>query len=169
MTQVKARPDELAAGTAGIGSASHLGGMLLNSALGTDVELVGYKGAGPAMNDLVGGHIAFMVDVSTTALPQIRAGTVRPLAVLRGQRIAALPDVPTTAETGLEGMEANIWNLLLAPQGTPRPVMDRLAGALREVTEDPGIRQKLAQLGVEPSVQGGMPAPQIEAAGVSAD
>ena len=121
---VKEHDAELTAGTAGVGSASHLGGLLLNSALGTEVELVGYKGAGPAMNDLVGGHIDYMIDVSTTALPQIAAGTVRPLAVLRVERIAALPDVPTMAETGLPNMEANIWNLLLAPKGTPQPVVD---------------------------------------------
>jgi tripartite-type tricarboxylate transporter receptor subunit TctC len=159
---VKAHQDELTAGTAGIGSASHLGGMLLNAALGTNVELVGYKGAGPAMNDLVGGHIDFMIDVSTTALPQIKAGTVRPLAVLRAQRIAALPDVPTTAETGLENMEANIWNLLLAPKGTPQPVVDRLTSTLDEVTRDPAVQEKLAQLGVEPSGQDNMSGPQIE-------
>jgi tripartite-type tricarboxylate transporter receptor subunit TctC len=181
---VKAHQDELTAGTAGIGSAAHLGGMLLNSALGTNVELVGYKGAGPAMNDLVGGHIDFMIDVSTTALPQIKAGTVRPLAVLRAERIAALPDVPTTAETRLENMEANIWNLLLAPKGTPQPVMDRLARSLREVTQDPAIKEKLALLGVEGSAQDNLSTSQIEefvqaetarwrsvieAAGVSAD
>ena len=181
---VKEHDAELTAGTAGVGSASHLGGLLLNSALGTDVELVGYKGAGPAMNDLVGGHIDFMIDVSTTALPQISAGAVRPLAVLRRERLAALPDVPTTAETGLANMEANIWNLLLAPAGTPQPVVDRLAGALHDVTQDPAVQEKFAQLGIVPPDAANTPAPQIEqfvqteiarwqevikAAGISAD
>ena len=181
---VKQHDSELTAGTAGVGSASHLGGLLLNSALGTDVELVGYKGAGPAMNDLVGGHIDYMIDVTTTALPQITAGTVQPLAVLRAERIAALPDVPTMAETGLAGMEANIWNLLLVPAGTPQPIVDRLSGALGEVTLDPAVQQKFAQLGVVPPGTEKMPAPEIKnfvqteadrweevikAAGVSAD
>ena len=160
---VKEHDAELTAGTAGIGSASHLGGLLLNSALGTQVELVGYKGVGPAMNDLVGGHINFMIDVSTTALPQITAGTVRPLAVLRHERIAALPDVPTMAETGLKNMEATIWNLLLVPAGTPQPVLDRLSGALREVTQDPGVQAKLAPLGVVPPSAEKTSAPEIEA------
>ena len=181
---VKEHDAELTAGAAGVGSASHLGGLLLNSALGTDVELVGYKGAGPAMNDLVGGHIDYMIDVSTTALPQIAAGTVRPLAVLRAERIAAQPDVPTMAETGLPNMEANIWNLLLAPNGTPQPVVDRLSGGLHEVTQDPTVQQQFAQLGIVPPTAETTPAPQIEefvqtetdrwqgvikAAGVSAD
>lgn len=175
---------ELTAGTAGIGSAAHLGGLLRNSALGTKVELVSYKGAGPAMNDLVGGHIDYMIDVSTTALPQIAVGTVRPLAVLRSERIAALPDVPTTAETGLANMEANIWNLLLAPNGTPQPMVDRLTGVLHDVTQDPAVQERFAQLGIVPPGPDNTPAPQIEefaqtetarwqgmikAAGVSAD
>jgi tripartite-type tricarboxylate transporter receptor subunit TctC len=136
------------------------------------------------MNDLVGGHIDFMIDVSTTALPQITSGTVRPLAVLRHERIAALPDVPTMAETGLANMEANIWNLLLAPAGTPQSVVDRLTGALRDVTQDPAVQERFAQLGIVPPDATSTPAPQIEqfvqteiarwqevlkAAGVSAD
>ena len=159
---VKEHDAELTAGTAGVGSASHLGGLLLNW-LGTDVELVGYKGAGPAMNDLVGGHIDYMIDVSTTALPQIAASTVRPLAVLRVERIAALPDVPTMVETGLQNMEANIWNLLLAPKGTPQPIVERLTGVLHDVTQDPAVQGKFAQLGIVPPGPDNLPAPQIEA------
>jgi tripartite-type tricarboxylate transporter receptor subunit TctC len=107
ITYAKEHQDELNCGTAGTGSAAHLGGLLLNAALGTQIQLVGYKGAGPAMTDLMGGQIDCMVDVTTTAVPQIKAGTVRPLAVLRAQRIAVVPDVPTTAEVGLQNMEAN--------------------------------------------------------------
>ena len=125
-----------------------------------------------------------MIDITTTALPQIAAGTVRPLAVLRADRIAALPDVPVMAETGLAGMEANIWNLLLVPAGTPQPIVDRLSSALGEVTLDSAVQQKFAQLGVVPSGTEKMPAPEIKnfvqteadrreevikAAGVSAD
>jgi tripartite-type tricarboxylate transporter receptor subunit TctC len=180
----KEHQDELNCGTAGIGSAAHLGGLLLNAALGTEIELVGYKGAGPAMNDLVGGQIDCMVDVTTTAVPQIKASTVRPLAVLRAQRIAVVPDVPTTAEVGLQNMEANIWNVLLAPKGTPQPVLDHLAAALRETMQDPTVKERLAQLGVElPTQKEATPAeirayiqaevdrwlPVIKAAGVSAD
>jgi tripartite-type tricarboxylate transporter receptor subunit TctC len=180
----KEHQDEINCGTAGIGSAAHLGGLLLNAALGTKMELVGYKGAGPAMNDLMGGQIDCMVDVTTTAVPQIKAGTVRPLAVLRAQRIAVVPDVPTTAEVGLQNMEANIWNVLLAPKGTPKPVLDRLATALRETMQDPAVKERLAQLGVElPTQTQTTPAeirayiqaevdrwlPVIKAAGVSAD
>jgi tripartite-type tricarboxylate transporter receptor subunit TctC len=180
----KEHQDEINCGTAGVGSAAHLGGLLLNAALGTKMELVSYKGAGPAMNDLMGGQIDCMVDVTTTAVPQIKAGTVRPLAVLRAQRIAVVPDVPTTAEVGLQNMEANIWNVLLAPKGTPQPVLDRLATALRATMQNPAVQERLAQLGVElPSQTQATPAeirayiqaevdrwlPVIKAAGVSAD
>jgi tripartite-type tricarboxylate transporter receptor subunit TctC len=117
-------------------------------------------------------------------MPQIKAGTVRPLAVLRAQRIAVVPEVPTTAEVGLNNMEAKIWNVLLAPKGTPKPVLDRLAAALHETMQDPAVRERLAQLGVEPPTQPQVtPAeirayiqaeidrwlPVIKAAGVSAD
>ena len=150
ITYAKEHQNELNCGTAGVGSAAHLGGLLLNAALGTNIELVSYKGAGPAMNDLMGGQIDCMVDVTTTAVPQIKADTVRPLAVLRAQRIDVVPEVPTTAEVGLNNMEANIWNVLLAPKGTPQPVLDRLTTALHETMEDPAVRERLAKLGVQP-------------------
>jgi tripartite-type tricarboxylate transporter receptor subunit TctC len=184
ITYAKEHQDELNCGTAGTGSAAHLGGLLLNAALGTQIQLVGYKGAGPAMTDLMGGQIDCMVDVTTTAVPQIKAGTVRPLAVLRAQRIAVVPDVPTTAEVGLQNMEANIWNVLLAPKGTPQPVVDRLATALRETMQEPAVKERLAELGVElPTQTQATPAeirayiqaevdrwsPVIKAAGASAD
>ena len=148
------------------------------------MELVSYKGAGPAMNDLMGGQIDCMFDVTTTAVPQIKAGMVRPLAVLRAERIAVVPDVPTTAEVGLQNMEANIWNVLLAPKGTPQPVLDHLATALRATMQDPAVQERLAQLGVElPTQTQATPEairayiqaeidrwlPVIKAAGVSAD
>lgn len=149
-TYAKEHQDELNCGTAGVGSAAHLGGLLLNAALGTNIELVSYKGAGPAMNDLMGGQIDCMVDVTTTAVPQIKADTVRPLAVLRAQRIDVVPEVPTMAEVGLNNMEANIWNVLLAPKGTPQPVLDRLTTALHETMDNPAVRERLAKLGVQP-------------------
>ena len=184
ITYAKEHQDQINCGTAGVGSAAHLGGLLLNAALGTQIELVSYKGAGPAMNDLMGGQIDCMVDVTTTAVPQIKAGMVRPLAVLRAERIAVVPDVPTTAEVGLQNMEANIWNVLLAPKGTPQPVLDRLTTALHEAMQDPAVQERLAQLGVElPTQTQATPEeirayiqaeidrwlPVIKAAGVSAD
>jgi tripartite-type tricarboxylate transporter receptor subunit TctC len=147
---VREHQADLTCGTGGVGSAPHLGGLLLNAALGTDVRLVNYKGAAPAMTDLIGGHIDYMIDASTTVVPQVKAGTVRPLAVLSGQRIAALPDVPTMAEAGLENMEADIWHVLLAPKGTPKPVVDRLGTALRTALQDGSVRERLAELGIQP-------------------
>lgn len=146
---VKAKNKELNFGTAGVGSASYLGGVMLNSALGTDVQPVHYRGAGPAMNDVIGGQIQYMVDVSTTALPQIRGNTVRAITVLRSTRIAALPDVPATPEEGMPGLDFSVWNVLLAPAGTPRPIIDRLNVALRETLKDPALIDRLAELGIE--------------------
>ncbi|MEW6254907.1 MAG: tripartite tricarboxylate transporter substrate-binding protein [Pseudomonadota bacterium] len=146
---VKAKDTQLNFGTAGVGSASYLGGVMLNSALGTNVPPVHYRGAGPAMNDVIGGQIQYMVDVSTTALPQIRGNTVRPITVLRSQRIASLPDLPATPEEGMPGLDFSVWNVLLAPAGTPRPIIDRLNVALRAALADPTLAARLAELGIE--------------------
>jgi tripartite-type tricarboxylate transporter receptor subunit TctC len=181
---VRKNQNELTCGTGGIGSAPHLGGLLLNAALGTDVRLVNYKGAAPAMNDLIGGHIDYMIDASTTVVPQVKAGTVRPLAVLSEQRIAALPDVPTMAEAGLKNVQADIWHVLLAPKGTPKPILDRLGVVLHGVLQDASVREQLTKLGIQPSGRDDMTSegiktfihteierwrPVIKAAGISAE
>jgi tripartite-type tricarboxylate transporter receptor subunit TctC len=181
---VRENQASLTCGTGGVGSAPHLGGLLLNAALGTNVQLVNYKGAAPAMTDLIGGHIDYMIDASTTVVPQVKADKVRPLAVLSEQRIAALPDVPTMAEAGLKNMEAEIWHVLLAPKGTPKPIVDRLGTALHVALQDSNVREQLAALGIEPPSEDGMTSedirvfvkteierwgPVIQSAGVSAD
>lgn len=146
---VRANETKLNAGTAGPGSSSHMGAAMLNVRLGTKVNLVAYRGTGPAMNDLIGGQIDYMVEVSLTASPQIQAKTVRPLAVFRSARISTLPDVPSTNEFGVAGLDFPVWLGLLAPKGTPQPIVEKLNAAIRKATQDPGLRARLTPLGLE--------------------
>jgi tripartite-type tricarboxylate transporter receptor subunit TctC len=137
-------------GTAGVGSATHLGGLLVNAALGTNATPVAYKSSGPAMTDLIAGHIDFLIDVSSTALPQIRSGTVTPVAVLRTERVPSAPEVPGAKDLGLPSLDSSIWTVFLAPAGTPKPIVERLNHSLRTALEDSEVKGKLVQLGVEP-------------------
>lgn len=145
----KANQKTMNFGTAGVGSAAYLGGVMLNSMLGTDVTPVHYRGAGPAMADVMAGQLDYMVDVSTTALPQIQGGTVHPIAVLRSTRISALPDLPATPEAGLPGVDFSVWNVVMAPKGTPEPIVDRLNQALRRTLADATVRERLKQYAIE--------------------
>jgi tripartite-type tricarboxylate transporter receptor subunit TctC len=145
----KANRSKMNFGTAGVGSASHLGGAMLNFALGTQVQPVHCRGVAPAMNDLMAGQIDYMVDVSTTSVPQIQGGSVVPIAVMRSKRLSALPDVPASTESGIAGLEFSVWNVLMAPRGTPRPIIDRLNSALRQSAADPRVKAKLAAVAVE--------------------
>lgn len=146
---VRANQTRMNVGTAGPGSSSHMGAAMLNVRLGTTVNIVPYRGTGPAMNDLIAGTLDYMVEVSLTALPQIQAGTVRPLAVFRSARIATLPHVPSTNEFGVQGLDFPVWLGFLAPKGTPRPIVDRLNASIRRAARDPQLRQRLAPLGLE--------------------
>src|SRR5581483_2744250 len=146
---VKANQQKLNFGTAGIGSAAHLGGAMLNTMLGVSVSAGGYKGLGAAYTDLIGGRIDYMVDVSTSVLPHIKGGTVRPIAIMRSNRIAALPDVPAATESGIPGLDFSVWNVLLAPKSTPRPIVDRLNGALRSALKEKDVQARLAEWAIE--------------------
>jgi tripartite-type tricarboxylate transporter receptor subunit TctC len=132
---VKANSAKLSFGSGGSGSATHLGCVLLNSAIGANVQHVPYRGSAPAMQDLIAGRINYLCDAVSTALPQIKSGSVKPLAVLARHRSAVLPDVPTAQEQGLAGFEANNWIGLFLPRKTPEPTArgrhqgDECAGA----------------------------------------
>jgi tripartite-type tricarboxylate transporter receptor subunit TctC len=146
---VKINQTRMNYGTAGIGSAAHLGGAMLNVALGTQVQPVHYRSIAPAMNDLVGGQIDYMVDMSTTAIPQIQGGSVLPIAVMRSQRLSVIPAVPTSAETGVINLDVSIWNLMMVPKNTPRPIIDSLNVALRKAVAEPTVKASLATIAVE--------------------
>lgn len=147
---VRHHADKLTLGHAGVGSASHLASLLFAKSIGKPLNAVGYRGSGPAMNDLIGGQFDFMIDLTSNALPQIEAGTVRPIAVLRQDRVPALPNVPTTSEIGFPQLKATIWNVLLAPKATPPHIVSKLNSALLAALADPTVQARLSKLGVEP-------------------
>jgi tripartite-type tricarboxylate transporter receptor subunit TctC len=144
----KKNQDKMNFGSAGNGSAVHLGCLLLNAAIGTDVQHVPYRGTGPAMQDLTGGRIDFLCEVMSTAMPQIQGKAVKALAILSKTRSPALPDLPTADEQGLKGFEAYTWNAFFLPKGAPEPIVKRLREATLEAMATPVVRQRLAELGV---------------------
>jgi tripartite-type tricarboxylate transporter receptor subunit TctC len=134
---------------AGIGSVSHTTCLLLHATLGVKPQSVPYRGTGPAMNDLVAGQVDYLCDQVVNVAPQVRAGTIKAFAVAQPSRNAALPDVPTTTEAGLPGYQVVVWNAMLAPKGTPEPVVAKLNAALRAALADPAVKARLAELGAD--------------------
>jgi len=147
---IRQRGEGLNYANAGIGAASHLCGLLLMKAVDTRMTTVPYRGTGPAMNDLVAGTVDLMCDQTTNTTEQIRAGTVRAFAVTTPERVAALPDLPTSAQGGLPGFEVSVWHGLYAPRGTPAPVVARLNQALVKALQDPTVVRRFADLGTAP-------------------
>jgi tripartite-type tricarboxylate transporter receptor subunit TctC len=146
----KSKPGELAYGSAGNGSPQHLGAEMLKTAAGIDIRHVPYRGSVPAMIDIIAGHIPFMIVDLQPALQQIREGKVRVLGVTTPKRVAAAPDIPTLAESGLPGFELVAWQGVVAPAGLPRPIVDQLAAQLAKLVADPATRDKLTTLSLEP-------------------
>jgi len=146
----KANPGKLNFGSGSTGSAGHLAGELFKTMAGVDMTHVPYKGAGPAMQDLVAGQIQLMFDNLASSLGQIRAGKVRPLAVTTAKRTSLAPELPTIAESGLPGFDINTWFGVFAPARTPQPVVDRLYTEFTRALAMPDVRQKMVDLGAEP-------------------
>jgi tripartite-type tricarboxylate transporter receptor subunit TctC len=146
---LKARPGKATAGTAGAGSASHIGGVFLTALAGVPLQFVPYRGTAPAIQDLVAGQIDLMVDQAANALPQVRQGGIRALAVTAATRIAAAPAIPTAAEAGLPELQMELWNGMWVPHGTPGAVVEKLNHAIARTLEDASVRDKLAALGLE--------------------
>ncbi|MCE2946913.1 MAG: Bug family tripartite tricarboxylate transporter substrate binding protein [bacterium] len=146
----RSSPGKLAFGSGGSGSGGHLAGELLKSAAKLDLVHVPYKGAAPAMADLVGGQIPMMFDNLASALPQVRAGKVRALAVTTATRSAFLPELPTMQEAGVAGFDISTWFGVLAPAALPGPVLDRLHGEIARILQLPEVRERLATFGSEP-------------------
>jgi tripartite-type tricarboxylate transporter receptor subunit TctC len=142
----RANPGKLNYGSAGVGSASHLGCVMLDQAMGTNAQHVPYRGTGPAMQDLIGGRIDFLCDIAVTAVPAIKGGTVKGLATLAGRRMAVLPDMPTAAESGLPSLRAYTWTALFAPKGTPAPIVEKLNSATVAAMNGPGLKEQLDEL-----------------------
>lgn len=143
----KANEKKMTYGSAGAGSATHLGCVVANMVMGTDIVHVPYKGTGPAMQDLQGGRIDFMCEIVSTAKPQIDGGTVKAIAIMTKDRSPALPNLPTAEEQGVKGMEAYTWNALFAPKGTPEPIIAKLADVANQVMNTPAVKERLQGLG----------------------
>jgi tripartite-type tricarboxylate transporter receptor subunit TctC len=143
---LKANADKVSGGTAGLGSASHIGALAFNAVTGTNYQLVPYRGTGPAVQDLIANQIQIMVDQSSNSLPQVRAGKIRAYAVTAKARSPAMPEIPTAAEAGYP-MDVAIWHGLWAPKGTPPEIIARLNAAAVAALQDPEIRRKLEDLG----------------------
>jgi len=146
---VRAHQDKVTAGTAGAGSATHIGGVYFQNFTKTKLTFVPYRGAGPALLDLVAGTIDVMCDQSANSLPQVHANTVKAFAVTAPQRIASAPDIPTVDEAGLPGFYVSIWHGLWVPHGTPKDVVAKLTAAVQDALADPAVRGRLAELGQE--------------------
>jgi tripartite-type tricarboxylate transporter receptor subunit TctC len=159
---IAANPGKLNLAHAGLGSASHLCGLMLQSALKADMVTIAYKGTAPAMADLLGGQVDIMCDQATNAVPQIEAGRVKLFAVTSAQRSSqpAIASAPTLAEAGLPGFNVSIWHGLYAPKGTPVEVLGKLNGVLRAALKDPDFIRKQEALGVSVVNDG-----RLEAAG----
>jgi tripartite-type tricarboxylate transporter receptor subunit TctC len=152
--------DRLSYGSAGVGSASHLASLMLIAAIGSKAVHVPYRGAGPALNDLIAGQLDFMSDQTVTMLPHAQAGSVRPVAVLSRERIAQLPNVPTAIEGGVPDFEVEAWNALFAPKGTPAAIVQRLNQLVADAMRRDSIRPRFAQFGAKtPTPDQAGPAP----------
>jgi tripartite-type tricarboxylate transporter receptor subunit TctC len=145
----KANESKLNMAHAGIGSVSHVGCLLLNTAIGIKPTMVPFTGTGPAMNALIAGQVDYVCDPILGPLPHVRAGTVKALAIASGKRNALLPDVPTAAEGGLPEFNAAPFYAVFAPKGTPQPIIDRLANALNKGLNEDLARKRLLELGAE--------------------
>ena len=146
----KTNGPKLTFANAGLGSAAHLCALLFMNMTQTEFNEVPYKGAAPAMIDLVGGHVDLLCDQTSTTSGQIKAGTVKTYGVTARTRVASLPAVPTLDEQGLSGFEALSWFGLWAPKGVPKPVLDKLVTALQAAVVDPAFKNRLGELGGAP-------------------
>ncbi len=131
----------------GIGAASHMACLLFAAEAGLKPNSVPYRGTGPALNDLVGGHVDYFCEQVVSVAPSVKGGTIKAFAVSGNVRSAALPDVPSAKEAGLPKYQLSIWSAIFAPKGTPKPIVAKLSGALSKALDDPAVVKRLADLG----------------------
>ncbi len=143
----KANQGKMQYASAGAGSATHLGCVLVNHVIGTNITHVPYPGTAPAMSDLIAGRVDFLCDIITTAKPQIEGDAVKAIAILTKTRSPALPNVPTTAEQGTPALEAYTWNAFFLPKNAPANIVQKLNGAMVQAMKTPAVRQRLEGLG----------------------
>lgn len=146
VAHVKSKGTEVSYGHAGVGSISHVAGLVFNSKFGLTPNLIPYRGTGPVLQDMVAGQIDYTVDQSLNVIPQIKAGTIKVYAVAAPERLASIPDVPTTKEAG-EDFIFSAWNAMVAPKDTPKEIVDKLVDALSKALDDPAIKARYVELG----------------------
>jgi tripartite-type tricarboxylate transporter receptor subunit TctC len=144
---LKANPNQASQGSGGPGSLTHVTGVFFQKETGTHFQIVPYRGAGAAINDLVAGHIDIMFDLAPNSLPHMRSGAIKAYAVMAKTRLAAAPGLPTVDEAGLPGFYMAAWQAIWAPKGTPRTVIGKLNDAVVAALADPTVRSRLADLG----------------------
>jgi tripartite-type tricarboxylate transporter receptor subunit TctC len=150
-----------------LGSILHLCGEQFKAlAGGLDIQHVPYRGSNPMMGDLVAGQISMAFDATPTALPQAQAGAIRALGAGMAERMRVMPELPTLQEQGLKGFECYTWNAILAPAGTPQPIVEKLAGAIKTALDDPNVFRRLQEAGVDPTLGRG---PKETAAFIAAE
>jgi tripartite-type tricarboxylate transporter receptor subunit TctC len=150
----KKEPNKFNIGYAGTGTSQHLTGELFKSSANVEMTGVNYKGSGPAMTDLLGGQIPLLVDSLASALPQVKAGKIKALAMTSAQRVPQLPDVPTVAEAGLPGFDGSGWGGLVVPAGTPPAVVAKISADVQKLLRDPEFQQKIIDRGAIPDPRG---------------
>ncbi len=145
---VKANGPKVSLAHAGVGSASHLCGLMMMNALNVKLNEIPYKGTGPALNDLMGGQVDILCDQTSGTVPSVKGGKIKAYASAGKARLPQLPEVPAITEAGVEGFDINISFGLYAPKGTPKPVLDQLTSALQKSVTDPEVRQRLEGMGI---------------------
>lgn len=143
---VKGKGSAISYGHAGVGSISHVAGLVFNAKFGLTPNLIPYRGTGPVLQDMVAGQIDYTVDQSLNVIPQIKAGTIKVYAVAAPARLESIPDVPTTKEAG-EDFIFSAWNAMVAPKDTPKDIVEKLVGALNKALDDPAIKARYVELG----------------------
>ena len=147
---IKKDPDKRTFASSGAGTSTHLAGEMLSDLIGVKLTHVPYKGTPPAMTDVAAGLVPFMFDQLTAALPLVKSGRLKLLAVTTGQRIALAPELPTMIESGIPGFEMSSWQAIYAPKGTPKPIVQRLNAEIVKALQQPDVKAKLTdQLGME--------------------
>jgi tripartite-type tricarboxylate transporter receptor subunit TctC len=145
----KANHAKMQFGSAGVGAGTHLPCVLLNRAMGVEVTHIPYRGEGPAMQDLIAGRIDYMCNTIQTGVVQAKAHAVKGIAVMAPRRAAIIPELATSGEQGLPGVESSVWNAFFFPRGTPEPIVRKMSKAVSDMLDNPGLRKRLEDLGLE--------------------
>ena len=149
ITYMKVNQSTMQYGSAGVGSGTHLPCALLNFTLGVDITMVPYRGENPSLSDVIADRIDYMCTTIQSGAVQAKQGTVKGIAVMAPRRASIIPEVPTTGEQGLAGVEATVWNGFFLPKGTPKAIVDKMHDAVEKTVARPDIRQRMESLGLE--------------------